>query len=199
MRLPARWRRMAAAIGERTALRLQAKRTAPGRSAAPANGSALPMQRAEQREQAACGRKVDGDLALEPLHQELAAFVVNAAPPHVDRFDLRGRLRLDRLIISLADEEVVLHQPAEGRKRQHHVLDRRAIGIAHGEHEAIVSERETQCVRPAIIAFERKSIALEEIENRDLALVLDLGVVAADRGLIARDLDEARPLRPGWP
>ena len=30
-----RWRRMAAAIGERTALRLQAKRTAPGRSAFP--------------------------------------------------------------------------------------------------------------------------------------------------------------------
>src|SRR4029079_14237974 len=187
---------MAAAIGERTALRLQAKRTAPGRSAAPPNGSALPMERAEQREQAACGRNVDGDLALEPLHQELTAFVVNTAPPHVDSLDLRGRLGLDRLIIALADEEVVLHQPAEGRKRQHHVLDRCAIGITDGEHKAIVGEGEMQRVRAAIMAFERKGIALEEIENRDLAFVLDLGVVTADRGLIERDLDKARLLRP---
>ena len=53
-----------------------------------------------------------------------------------------------------------------------------------------------QRVRAAIMAFERKGIALEEIENRDLAFVLDLGVVTADRGLIERDLDEARLLRP---
>src|SRR5581483_4627619 len=89
--LPVRWRMIAAAIGERTALRLQAKRTAPGRSPACSKASTLPVERAEQREQASRGWKVDDDLALEPLQEQLAALVVKAAAPHVDRLDLGGR------------------------------------------------------------------------------------------------------------
>src|SRR5581483_10659269 len=128
-RLPARWRRIAAAIGERTALRLQAKSTAPGRSPACSKTSPLPVERAEQREQASRGGKVDGDLALEALEKQLAAFVVKTAPAHVDRLDLGGRLGPDRLIVTLADQEIVLHQSAKGRQRKHHMLDRRAVGV----------------------------------------------------------------------
>src|SRR5512134_2516247 len=79
---------------------------APGRgsllSAAQFAGNArlspLPVQRAEQREQAPGRGDIDGDLALEPLLQQAAPFVVQAPAPHVDRLDPRGRLRLDRLI-----------------------------------------------------------------------------------------------------
>src|SRR6476619_5410797 len=120
MRRPARCLRIAAAIGERTELRLQAKRTAPGRSASPGpKASALPMQGADQGEQASRGGDVDEYLALEPLHEEPAAFIVQATPSHVDRLDARRRLGLDRLIVALAHQEVVLHQAAKGRKREH--------------------------------------------------------------------------------
>src|SRR6185503_18021363 len=107
MRLPARWRRIAAAIGERTALRLQAKRTAPGRSASPpGKASSLPVERADEREQASRCGDVDQDLALEPLHEETAAFVMQAAPSHVDGLDARGRRGLDRLVVALAHQEI---------------------------------------------------------------------------------------------
>src|SRR3990172_6597043 len=106
---------MAAAMGERTALRLQAKRTAPGRSVPSPKSSALPVERAEEREQATGGGDIDGDLALEPLLQQAAPFVVQAPPSHVDGLDLGGGLGLDRLVVALADEEIVLHQAAEGR------------------------------------------------------------------------------------
>src|SRR5512143_2448314 len=193
-RRPARWRRIAAAIGERTALRLQAKRTAPGRSPASPKASALPVERAEQREQASRRREVDGDLALEPLHEKLAALVVKASPAHVDRLDLRGRLGLDRLVVALADEEIVLNQAAEGREREHYMLDRRAVGVAHGEDEAVVGEREMKRIGTAVMAFECEGVLLEEIEDRHVALVLDLGVVAADRSLVEGDLDQPRPI-----
>src|SRR5512132_1114441 len=114
MRPPARCLRIAAAIGERTELRLQAKRTAPGRSASPtAKASALPMQGADQGEQSSGGGDVDEHLALEPLHEQAAAFVVQATPSHVDRLDAGGRLGLDRLVVALAHQEVVLHQAAK--------------------------------------------------------------------------------------
>src|SRR5688572_25326357 len=71
-------------------------------SAAP-GPSALPVQRAEQGEQAAGGGDIDGDLALEPLLEELAPLIVQPAPSHVDRLDLGSRLGLDRLIITVAD------------------------------------------------------------------------------------------------
>src|SRR4029079_3180177 len=132
--------------------RLQAKRTAPGRSPATAKASALPVERAEQREQASCGREIDGDLALETLQKKLAALVVKAAPAHVDRLDLRCRLGLDCLVVALADEEIILPQWAEGRERKHHVLDGSAIAVAHREHEAIVGEREVERVGTAVVA-----------------------------------------------
>ena len=50
-----------------------------------------------------------------------------------------------------------------------------------------------QRVGAASCAFEREAVLLEEIEDGDLALVLDVGVVAADRGLVERDLDRAAP------
>ena len=58
--------------------------------------------------------------------QQAAALVVQAAPAHVDGLDLGGGLGLDRLVIALADQEIVLHDAAERRQRQHDVLERLA-------------------------------------------------------------------------
>ena len=81
-----------------------------------AGGSPLPMQGAEQREEAAPRGDIDGDLTFQSLHEQAAAFVVQAAAPDVDGLDARRRLRLDRLIVALAHHEVVLHDPSERRE-----------------------------------------------------------------------------------
>ena len=51
-----------------------------------------------------------------------------------------------------------------------------------------------QRVGAAGVIFEREGIALEQIEDGDLALMLDVGRVAAERVGIERHLDEARLL-----
>src|SRR5581483_11071778 len=110
MCLPWRCFRYASAIGERTAFKVQAKRTLCGRS----KGSAADVQHAEQREQAARRVVVDLDAPLELGLQQARALVVEAAPAHVDRLDARGRRALDRLVIALADLEIVPDEAAEG-------------------------------------------------------------------------------------
>ena len=78
------------------------------------------------------------------------------------------------------------------------MLDRRALDIAHGEDEAVVGERQPQRIGAGLMGLEREAVLLQEIEDGDLALVLDLGVVAADRGLVERHLDEPRCFGPGF-
>src|SRR4051794_15662695 len=80
--------------------------------------SALPVQHADEREQAACGVEVDLDLFLQPLLEQVRALVVQPAPAHVDRLDLSRRCGADRLVIAVADQEIVLHDLAEWRQRQ---------------------------------------------------------------------------------
>src|SRR5947209_11471818 len=53
-----------------------------------AHALALPVQHADQREQAPRGVEVDADLFLEPLHQQFRTFVVQTTPPHIDCLDL---------------------------------------------------------------------------------------------------------------
>src|SRR5688572_18546731 len=98
---------MAAAIGERTEFMVHAKRTAPGSSwpPSPSTPLALPMQRADEREEPPRGVAVERDLAFEPFAECPAALVVQRAAAHVDRLDARGRRRADRLVVALADDE----------------------------------------------------------------------------------------------
>ncbi len=72
--------------------------------------------------------------------------------------------------------------------------DGATVLVADGEHQAIVGERQMQRVGAAVMVLEREGVALEQIEDGDLALVLDIGGVAADRSCIQRHLDEPRLL-----
>ena len=67
----------------------------------------LPVQGADQREKSPRRIEVERELAAEALLQGAAALVVQAAAPHVDRLDARGRRGADGLVVALADEEVV--------------------------------------------------------------------------------------------
>ncbi len=88
------------------------------------------MQHADQREEPARRIEVERDLVGEPLAQQLRAFVVETAPPHVDGFDLHRAGALDRRKIALADQEVVLDDAAERRQRQDDPLARHLVGAA---------------------------------------------------------------------
>src|SRR3954462_11773109 len=64
------------------------RRTAPPAAAATtAFASSLPMEYADQSEQAAGGIEIEHHLACETLHQNVGALVVERAPAHVERLD----------------------------------------------------------------------------------------------------------------
>ncbi len=137
--------------------------------------------------------KSSGDLAFEPLGQDAAAFVVQAAASHVDGLDARRLRAANGLVVAVQHHEVVLHEPLEGRQRQmmgHGLLARR---IGDRENEAIVGEADRELVGSVAAAFEREGVGVEKVVDGDLALVLDVGVAARNRVLIERDL--AQPVR----
>src|SRR6056297_3679481 len=84
------------ARGERTALWLQQNRTEPGSVGMPRPLSAI-LKCADHREQPPRGGVIGLDPAFEPVGQDPRAFVVDAAPAHVDGLDPVGGHRLDRI------------------------------------------------------------------------------------------------------
>src|ERR1041385_6046742 len=148
MVLPKNSRNKPAAIGERTEFSPQANNTACGRGGA-AKRSALPVQHADQREQAARGVDVDLHFVLEPLHQDTRAVVVDGAPSHVERLDLVRRRRADRLIVAVADRVIVFHDTAQRRERKQMRDHRLPVLGADVEGEPIAGEAQVQRVGPA--------------------------------------------------
>src|ERR1700738_5325352 len=59
------------------------------------------------------------------------------------------------------------------------------------EYKTVLGDAEAQRIRSGIAIDEREGIVLQEIVDRDRALVLDVLAGAADRGLVERDLDQA--------
>jgi hypothetical protein len=136
---------------------------------------------------------VDLDLFLEALHQQLGAFVVQAAPAHVDRLDLARRRGADRLVVAVADQEIVLHDAAQRREREQMRHQRRAVLAPDVEHQPVLADRKMQHVGPAVVIDRRERIVLDQVVDRDRALVLDVRAGAPDGAFVQRDLDE--PLR----
>src|SRR3954454_21122792 len=152
--------------------------------------SALPMQREDQREQAPGGVVIDQNLAAEPLHQKLGGLVVQPAPAHVDGFDLRGHRGADRLEIAVAQEFVVAdHAPerTEGEEMGYH---RRAVRRPDLEAELLFDKPKMQRVRPLVLVRDRERVGLQDVVDRDGALVLLIRVAAPDRRLVERHCDE---------
>ncbi|ENN87541.1 hypothetical protein RHSP_44317 [Rhizobium freirei PRF 81] len=106
---------------------------------------------------------------------------MNAAPTHVDRLDAAGGGGADRLIIALADHEVVLHDPAEWRQRQDMRGDHAAVFDANVENELLVDQRQVEQIGAAFMPNGLKAVFLDQIEDGDGALMLDIGRRTADR------------------
>ena len=58
---------------------------------------------------------------------------------------------------------------------------RRAVLQADVEHQPVAVDAQMQRVRSAVVADRREDVLLEQIVDRDLALVLDVRIGAADR------------------
>src|SRR5258708_24419380 len=95
------------------------------------------MKHGDERKQPPRGIEVDGDLMLEALYQELGALVVQSPPSHVDRLDLAWRRRADRLVIALANQEIVLPEDTKRRGRQIVGTARPVVLGGHIENEPV--------------------------------------------------------------
>ena len=68
---------------------------------------------------------------------------------------------------------------------------RRAVLAVDVEDETVIGDGKMQGVRPGIVAVRQKKILLEQIVDRDRALVLDVGAGPPDRIFVERDRYES--------
>ena len=103
------------------------------------------------------------------------------AAAHVERLDAVRRRGADGRVVAVADGEVVLDDAAERREREQMRDHRRAVGFADVEDEAVAADADRERVGPAVMVERTKAVVLDQIVDRDRALVLDVAVRAADR------------------
>src|ERR1700710_1048866 len=151
------------------------------------------MQNGDQRKQPPRGFEIDPHLALQPFLQRARAFVVNAAAAHVDGFDAVRRRGADRLIIAVADHEIVFDDAPERRQRQQMRHHRRAVLAADVEHQPGSGGTDVQRERTLLRALGREQVFLDQVVDRDRALVLDVGPGTPDRFLVERHRNDAAP------
>src|SRR4051794_31986375 len=70
---------------------------------------------------------------------------------------------------------------------RHHRL---ALGGLDVEDQPVLCDAERERVRAALVAFRRKGVLLDQVVDRDRALVLDVGVGTADGFFVERNLDQ---------
>src|SRR6202035_1691748 len=75
------------------------------------------------------------------------------------------------------------------RQQMHH--HRRAVLAADIEHQPVAGDADVQRERPLAGTFRREQVLLDQIVDRDRALMLDVGTGTPDRFLIERHRDDA--------
>ena len=64
-------------------------------------------------------------------------------------------------------------------------------GGCNGEQQPVLGNREMQLVRARVHTIDRKSVAIENVEDGDFALVLDIGAASPERLRVERNLRQA--------
>src|SRR5215831_9850520 len=132
------------------------------------SASRLEIKREDQGEKPPGGVEIGLDLAFEAFAQKLRAFVVHAAPSHVDGFDALGYSLADGRIIALADLVIVLQHAAERRHGQQHAPMLALILQPHIENQARLRVGEDQMIGAARRTLRCEIILFQEIVDRDL-------------------------------
>jgi hypothetical protein len=152
------------------------------------------MQHADEGEQAPGGVEINFDLAGKPVHQGLRAFIVQAAAAHIDGLNLAWRRVPDRLVIALADHVIITDHAPERGQREDMGDDRPVVFTTHRKDEAAIHGRNFQLVGSAFFVTHcAERVLIDQIEDRDCALVLDIGRRAAD-GIVEFNIDKTRLL-----
>ena len=148
------------------------------------------MQSADQREESSRSIEIDIDFSIQPLSKEPTALVVQTAPTDIDRLDLGRWCGADGLVITVADEEVILDYFLEGLQRQCVRLKLQLGFGPDGQHQSIFSDRKVEAVGSIVMTDQLELVGFEDVENSNLALVFNVGVLASDRSLIEVDLEK---------
>ena len=154
------------------------------------------VQDANQRKQPAGGGKVGFHLALQPFQQQFRRLVVNAAPGHVDGFDLGGGGFANRLIIAVADGEIVADRAAEPAQPQHQRLQQLATLAGNMELQPAIRHRKPQPIRPLVprrIGTGRfEAVVFDEIEDGDAPFLFNIGIAPQDCRFVELNMRDAR-------
>ena len=152
------------------------------------------MQNADQREQATRSIEIDLDLALQPLAQEFGGIIVDGTTGHVDGLDLLWGGGPYRLIVTIANREVILDRPAEAAERQHQRLEMAVVLAMNVDAEPSLRRFKLDPVGARIIVgmrtLRRKVVPLQQVENRDPPFLIDVGRSPADAVLVQGDVDD---------
>src|SRR5262249_57119961 len=109
----------------------------------------------------------------------------------VDCLDLAWRRSTDRLVIALANKEIVLHEPTKRREREMMGNDRLLVLGADIEDEPVASKLKPEAIGSPLMTDGRERVFLHQIVDCDGALVFDVAVARPDAVLVEDDLDEA--------
>ena len=150
----------------------------------------LDVQDADQGEQAAGSVEIHLDLAGEAFLQELGRLVVQAAPGHVDRLDAPGAVVADGAEIGIADLEIVADRAAEAGEAHADRLVGVIVLAEQFDGKAALLDAELHAIG-AVMAGHRELVVLDQVEDRDPALLLDIGVALQDGALVQLDVDDA--------
>ncbi len=151
------------------------------------------MQDADQGKEPPGGGKVGFHFAVEPLEQHFRRLVVNPAPGHVDRLDLGGGGLADRLIIRIADREIIADRAAEPAEAEDQRFEfARRLHRRSRSAEPPILHRQPQPVGPVMPglpgAQRLEAVLLDQIEDRDPAFLLDIGIAPQDRRFVELDM-----------
>ncbi|KIU01292.1 hypothetical protein QU38_02300, partial [Staphylococcus aureus] len=154
------------------------------------------MEHADQREQAAGSVEIHVDLAFQPFLEQRRRVVVDAAPRHVDGLDLGGRGVPNRGIIAVADGEVIADRAAEGGEPQDQCLLEGPVCALDLQRQPPFLHREVElvgaCIAVRLGALRGEAIFLEQVEDRDPALLLDVRRAPKDSAFVERHVYDAR-------
>ena len=108
----------------------------------------------------------------------------------IDRLDLARRRGANGAVIALADHVIVFDDPPKRRQREDVGHDILAAFARDGEDEALFGQRQFQLVGAALgIVDRREAVFLDQVEDRDRALMLDVGRRTANR-FVEDDIDQ---------
>ena len=99
---------------------------------------------------------------------------MQAAARHVDGLDLRRRTKLDRLVVAVADLEVVLDDAPERRERKPEGHQWPLRLVAHVNHKPPLMGGQHQMIGPRHAVAQCKAVVLDEVVDGGVAFVLGL-------------------------